>query len=759
MDATPRPDRTAALARGLLFAHLLLSPLAFTTGTVEAFEFNKVALLHLTALGLLGLGLAQSIRRGGLPRLPREPVTLGFLAFTVSAAVSTVLSVSPRTSFFGAHESFAGLTTVAAYLVLFLATRSFCRTTTGGWRLLTAAVLGAAVASAYALLQVMQLDPIHWNDVSAVGGYVRPFGTLGHPNHLAAYLVMGLPVLVGFALRAAARGHSVRLAALSGVGLLALAGIVLALSRGAWLALAVVAPLMLAGLWRCGYRRAVRVTGWSLACGGMAVVVFGLLAGGAFRDSLARRLHHLGESAGRPALWGAGWGMFCERPLTGAGLDTYQLAFGRHRPAAFWREEWNVTPTKAHNEAVHVLATQGLLGAAAVLALITGLGWAFTRVWRQSCADDRLLVLAAGCGAVGFLVQGLFSFTVAGCGTLFVTFAALLARLGNRPALSRGAGEQGSGGAKRQRLFFFAPLLPRSLAPPLFYSGIAAAVVWLAWAGVVQPYRADVLTHTAAALRASDPVRALVLHREALQLDPGRAILWSEFADTAQTAARLAADAEDRQRYGRHARKALTRAANLVPASAALHTRLGDWLLELAGSGMAEPADALAAYDAAIDRDPYNPCVLARAARAACACGRPEVARGYLRRGLAFVPDEADVLATLGWVELAEGHVEEAEARFATTTAVDWHGHEDGQLLARALWAYCLLRLGQADVAALALQAVIDRRPDWPAPRLTLAHALARLGRPEAADEYRRVIALAPGHPFADEARRCLVGK
>src|SRR5262249_17018270 len=144
---------------------------------------------------------------------------------------------------------------------------------------------------------------------------------------------------------------------------------------------------------------------------------------------------------------------------------------------------------------------------------------------------------------------------------------------------------------------------------------------------------------------------------------------------------------------------------------------------------------------------------------AACACGRPELARDYLRRGLDFNGDEADVLAMLGTVALTEGHIEEAEAHLASTASVDWHGYEDGQLLARAAWAYCLLRLGRAEVAELVLQPVIQRRPEWAAPRLTLAHALARLGRPEAADEYRRVIALAPDHPFAEEARRCLDGK
>src|SRR5262249_30941818 len=86
------------------------------------------------------------------------------------------------------------------------------------------------------------------------------------------------------------------------------------------------------------------------------------------------------------------------------------------------------TPGRAHNEAIHILATQGLLGGLALLVLLTGLVVAIVRAWRRSPQGDRPLLLAVGAGTLGFVVQNLFGFTVAGCGTLFVTFAALLSR-------------------------------------------------------------------------------------------------------------------------------------------------------------------------------------------------------------------------------------------------------------------------------------------------------------------------------------------
>src|SRR5262245_52404000 len=92
----------ATLARGLLLAHLLASPLVFTTGTLELFEYPKVALLRLTAIGLTAIGLvaladALARRRNGTVRdlvtFCREPVTLGVLLFTASAALSTIYSL------------------------------------------------------------------------------------------------------------------------------------------------------------------------------------------------------------------------------------------------------------------------------------------------------------------------------------------------------------------------------------------------------------------------------------------------------------------------------------------------------------------------------------------------------------------------------------------------------------------------------------------------------------------------------------------
>src|SRR5262249_31634688 len=187
--------------------------------------------------------------------LRRDPVLLGAWLYTLSAVVSSAASVSPGTSWRGAEESFAGLKTVLGYLALFLGTRALCPTPRAGRRLLAAAVVAAAVAPAYAPPQFAGPHPGAWAGVAGYGGGVRPFATLGHPNFLAAYLVMALPLGAAYAERAARGRRWLCCAALALGCVLAAAVVVVALSRAAWLAAACMAAVLLSGWWRAGARR------------------------------------------------------------------------------------------------------------------------------------------------------------------------------------------------------------------------------------------------------------------------------------------------------------------------------------------------------------------------------------------------------------------------------------------------------------------------------------------------------------------------
>ncbi len=798
----------------MLFGHLALSPLVFSRATIEAFEYNKVALLLAAAI-VLG-ALAPRALVVGRRILVGDPLTLGVVLFLASAVVSTLGSISPWTSLRGAHESNFGLTTLLGYAVLFLATRALCEGFDDARRLLLAPVVAAAGAAVYALVQVAGIDPILYARVAGHGGLVRPFATLGHPNFLAAYLAMVLP-LVLYAL-ARARGHGYRVAAgaLTVVAVAAGMAVAVAVSRGAWLALAAAALVLVGGALAAGHGRAALAAG---AAAGGTVAALGLLAiaapgGSLVLAGLLQRLRQLGDSASRQHIWAAAWGIFREHPVIGSGLDTFQLAFASQRTAAYWALEWNASPTRAHNEALNLLATQGVLGGVTGLVLVAGLLLAAWRAWRGG--EDRLLIVALGAGVVAFVVQDLFSFTVAGCGTLVVTQAALLSRLArpveapapprDRPtafavtlavvvvlavgglvhnvsveplldeptrvigglvvvaALVGGAGVafvlDGPGHSPAvvarpvRRGARATPRSPRGRTA-LAVGGLVGAVLLVVV--VLRPLAAAWAAQQGVLLTPTQPAPAVERLQRAVALDPVTELYWVKLGAAAHAQARLMSEAEPRARALGQARVAYERALRLVPANSYNHANLGRVLADLAQGGGAAPAAAFARFDRALAMDPNNAYFYADAVNAAVTLGDLERARGYATRGAALYPRFGVLRAQVGYVALAARRPAEAVEPLRQALAVDWHGADEAQALAASNLAAAYLQIGRPADAHTAARLALDRLPALADARFNLARALEGLGRrDEAIAEYRRLLAEQPDYALAREALRAL---
>jgi O-antigen ligase/tetratricopeptide (TPR) repeat protein len=817
-NGTGTPAEGFPLGLGLLLIHLVLSPLVFWRETGEVFEFNKVLLLRVAALTLGALGLAtgagQFVRRERCLRallrpladLAQDPVALGFLLVAVSALVSTWTSLSPRTSLDGAADSFAGLGTVLAYTVLFAATRWLTPTAAAGRRLLLAPVLAAGVASTYALVQVAGADPLGWGRVSDFAAFVRPFATLGHPNFLAAFLVMTGPLVAAFARDAARRRQWLPLAALALTGTLSALAVVLALSRGAWLAAACAGVVLLAGWLRGGLRRRALAGGAVLVLGATGLGLLALVVPGG--PALVARAEHLGDDSGRLHLWRAGLGIFRDHPLLGCGLDAFQLAFPGHRTVAYWLAgaEWGVTPLKAHNEAVHILATQGLLGAGAVLFLTAALLRAGVRAWRRAQPEDRPLVAALAAGIVAFYVQNLFSFTVAGCGTLFVTQAALLAQLArprdNEP--SRAAPIPGrwplvvagllaalvfagnvavSGGEPSLRavLGCFALLgavglgtlgLARLASAPgsdaaagpaepregRWRARVLQGAIWVGAAlllgpTVLCPLEASRACSAGELLLPTDPRQAIARLERAVALAPATDLYWVKLGTASQAAARAAADPAGCRDLLLRARTAFERAETLVPINPYHHANLGRVLAQFAEAGLARPDQALAEFDAALAADRNNVYFYVDAGSVALEVGDLARARTYAARGIALYPRFGPAHALLGDIALAQGNAREAVRPLDAATRGSWYGDDEGFRLAVAHLATALLQLARPDEALRVVRPALALAPEDVELRLRLAEALAALGqRGQALAEYRRILEQQPDQDLARQA-------
>jgi O-antigen ligase len=701
-SALATAKRWPSIGRAILLVHLFLSPLVFCRATAEVFEANKVALLLLATIVLATLGLSGVI--GQSLRTPvagwGDPLNAGVWLVLFAAVASTAASVSPRTSLLGAPESHGGLLTVLGYFAVFMATRALCRSLTDGRLLLGGALAAAAIAGAYALVQATGLDPLAWDDVSRVGGYTRPFATLGHPNQMEAYLVMVLPISAEFTRRAAANRNWFRAV----VGLVSssvfFVAIVASLSRGAWLALAAVLAAVLIGWLGAGQRRAA-------ACLSImgATFAFGLFATNTgFRDSLSVRLKGLGDVTSRKYLWRAGLEMFRDRPLLGCGLDSFQLAFAAKRSPAYWEVEWNATPAKSHNEFIHVLATQGGLGGLAVLVLTAGIVWAARRAWQRALPPERPLIVAVCAGVIGFCVQNLVNFTVVATGTLFVTFAALLGRwaVGPQPAHSPSAG-----------------LTPLRW---VLHTAVVAAALWLVNAGVVRPLRASLACSAGDHYLTSDAREAVKRFERAVAFASARDIYWVKLGTAAQVAAQTLPPSSDCYRLFDRARQAFARALELVPANSYHHANLGRLLGVLAAEGLAVAADAFVELDRALELDPNNACFHVDAAHVALRLGDAKRARAYAERGLAQYPRFGPLRAIAGYLALQSDRPTEAVGLLGEALQCEWHSEKDACRLAATTLVAVLRRLGRQEDANHLARSLIELWPDQPDVRRLTAH-------------------------------------
>ncbi|WP_224240477.1 O-antigen ligase family protein [Hyalangium gracile] len=789
-----------AAAGFVLFVHLALSPLVFSHATTEHFELNKVALLLLAVLVLAALGAVQVPVRA----LGRDWLSLGVVLFAGSALASTLGSISRRTSLLGYPDCFAGLPTVLACAGLFFATRAASRHPDTARRLLLAPVFGAALAAAYAVLQLLGLDPMPWTRAASFAEAVRPFSTLSHPNFLGAYLAMTLPL--GVVLGARARGLARAPFVLT--GLLSVVAIAASLSRAAWAALAVALLVLGVGALRLWGRGTVLrwAVGLGTLLGGLAALLLLLPRHGELPALVSERVRHISDPGARHFIWRAAWNIFLEHPLLGCGLDAFALAFQRHREPAYWLLEWATTPYRAHSDVLHVLATQGLVGLGAVLVLGVGLGRSAMRTWRQAAREDLALVLALLAGLAAFFVQGLVGFTVTATGALFFTFAGVLSGL--EPP---GAEEQTSvsvapapwssaalalavfaynflGGPWSRRetgpgpfpaLLVLVGVMAWMLfgvlraAPPLTHSTAAFPLSpsrhrWIhvsAWAValgavyllVLRPYRASLAAHEGDLLLPGAPEQAVAAYQRAVALDSQRDLYFVRLGTALQHAAVRASNPTERTRLLSRALESFQRAVSLVPADARHRSDLGAMLTEFAALKLATPAQAYAAFDEALARDPHDATLHVRAANAALRLGDLPTARRHASRAAELYPRFGPPRAQLGYLALTEGQAEEATRLLREALEGDWHGDTAAWVAASGNLATALLALGRTEEARQAASATVVEAPESVDARLVLGRVLEQVGaREEALEQYQRILALQPEHASAREALRRL---
>ena len=387
-------------------ALLIAVPLAVNPWSRWQYEPDKRALLLLFA----GLLAARALWRADLPRLGRSRVETWLGAYLLVRLLAAICGVAPDWSLWGDPAWRNGLWPTLAGAVLFLLARRTFTTPERRELAITAILAASGLVAAYGVVQYAHMDPFGPRE-----NVVRVASTLAHPNLLAAYLAMILPL-------AAARlwqgPHRTQYAALLALLIICL---VFTYSRAGWLAAGTgLAAWGMALLHRNGQKRLALALAAALVIGLAGLLVLSALPplpGSAPHplQTLTTLFRWKGATAQiRLHGWTACLDAIRARPLLGYGPATFRMVL-----------EWNLPPDlapyggagaldgHAHNVYLAVAVESGLLG----LLIYLGLLVAILRPALRSEIGAALLTV---------LVNNLFSFDSAATLLLFWTLAGMV---------------------------------------------------------------------------------------------------------------------------------------------------------------------------------------------------------------------------------------------------------------------------------------------------------------------------------------------
>jgi len=244
---------------------------------------------------------------------------------------------------------------------------------------------------------------------ATVGEVFRVSGFAGHANLYGPYLAMLLPIFIGQLFTETRFSTKALLAAVSASGLVALA---LTLSRSGWLSFVVSGGILMIALFALPDLRNRYVALKVLALG----LVGAMLVAGS--GMILRRLTESDPGAFNFRLeWiEVAWKMVKEKPIFGFGLNSwiYQFTdYSRYSVLDLYDLFRDVFPV-VHNVYMIVWSEQGTVGLLLFLALHANILWIAIKNLRYRGLSDRvsLLSIAAGCGVLAIMVDGMSSFFV-----------------------------------------------------------------------------------------------------------------------------------------------------------------------------------------------------------------------------------------------------------------------------------------------------------------------------------------------------------
>jgi glycosyltransferase involved in cell wall biosynthesis/O-antigen/teichoic acid export membrane protein/O-antigen ligase len=391
-SSRPSHEALALVVRWFLVAMLVVLPLdvyiVLPPHQPIAFLSQILAAEALIVLGIAVFAARMLKRATSLALTWADALPLGLIL--LASLISLGAAASPG-------EAAKGCLKVAVYLSVYLVA-SAVRSTPGMRPLaLTALVLGALVVMVAGALSANPNAP----DLTGVllniqrtpaalpnSDVLRAEATFRYPNELAAYLLLTLPLLLAYALRAPSKVERVSFWVLTAIGFWVLT---LTYTRGALIAFFVVCPILFFLL--CDRKIALAGTAVTL----VAALGLALYAGGQSERILSVLAFDDTGYTLRFATWPWALDTFIQHPFIGVGLENL-----RYQPNAPYADvAQTMRAVDAENLYLNVLAELGLVGAIPIFVALAG---ALRRAWRGLRAESGWIDASWNAGVLGALI-------------------------------------------------------------------------------------------------------------------------------------------------------------------------------------------------------------------------------------------------------------------------------------------------------------------------------------------------------------------
>jgi O-antigen ligase/tetratricopeptide (TPR) repeat protein len=421
----------------LLLMVSLLVPVIVPSGFFFPYVFPRNIFFRVVVeIATLVLAFAVCFGNDDLD-LRYEPIFWAIAAFVFASWVSAVFSPARNHSLFGDFERMGGVW-AWLHLTLFFVLLRTLRDDDWPWVLNSALVVSLFVSAA-AIGEHFRLVASATPEAAMVSGSAA---TIGNSGLLAAYLLFGLGIAGYLAATNAHRLKAIYLVAAA----IELTALIYAENRstGIGLVLGGIVGSMLYAMLRTKHQRRwlPPIVAVALACL-VAAATIGIRqspSGGLTRLSpaLLQRLAFTNRTGGddsRLMQWRAALDGFRDRPFLGYGPENHNLVWSAHLDPGIYRIDTDIYD-RTHNQYLEVLATGGVLGALALLAIWLAIGVTLVRAYRDQRLSPASLAVLTGL-QVAYATYLFFWFFDLNSTMLWLMFGALISSRENAPGVVR----------------------------------------------------------------------------------------------------------------------------------------------------------------------------------------------------------------------------------------------------------------------------------------------------------------------------------